>query len=148
MRNWFLIPDAVALAPTDFYAVQGDMLALCAELGDRFAILNTRLPSTHVQQDIQAFRAGIAGSPQQLSHGAVYYPWLVTNSGATVPPAGAVAGAYVQTDRNRGVWKAPANVSLRGRKCPQSTTLLCRTRIRQCQSCRWQIRQYHRPIFR
>lgn len=30
------------------------------------------------------------------------------------PPSGAVAGIYAQTDRTRGVWKAPANVSLRG----------------------------------
>ena len=31
-----------------------------------------------------------------------------------VPPSGAVTGAVVQTDTNRGVWKAPANVSLIG----------------------------------
>ncbi len=28
------------------------------------------------------------------------------------PPSGAVCGAYVRTDNNRGVWKAPANVQL------------------------------------
>ena len=31
---------------------------------------------------------------------------------AVLPPSGAVAGAYAFTDRTRGVWKAPANVSL------------------------------------
>lgn len=30
----------------------------------------------------------------------------------TVPPSGAVAGVYAATDASRGVWKAPANVSL------------------------------------
>lgn len=30
----------------------------------------------------------------------------------TVPPSGAIAGIYVQTDATRGVWKAPANVSI------------------------------------
>jgi uncharacterized protein len=30
------------------------------------------------------------------------------------PPSGAAAGVYALTDRSRGVWKAPANVSLRG----------------------------------
>jgi phage tail sheath protein FI len=30
----------------------------------------------------------------------------------TVPPSGAVAGIYAQTDATRGVWKAPANVSI------------------------------------
>jgi phage tail sheath protein FI len=30
----------------------------------------------------------------------------------TLPPSPAVAGVYARTDRDRGVWKAPANVSL------------------------------------
>jgi uncharacterized protein len=29
-----------------------------------------------------------------------------------LPPSGAIAGVYARVDRNRGVWKAPANVSL------------------------------------
>ena len=32
----------------------------------------------------------------------------------TVPPSGAIAGVYAQVDASRGVWKAPANVSLNG----------------------------------
>jgi len=32
----------------------------------------------------------------------------------TTPPSGAVAGSYAQTDATRGVWKAPANLSLNG----------------------------------
>lgn len=30
----------------------------------------------------------------------------------TLPPSAAVAGAYATTDRNRGVWKAPANIGI------------------------------------
>ncbi|MEN9866775.1 MAG: hypothetical protein RL748_2365 [Pseudomonadota bacterium] len=30
----------------------------------------------------------------------------------TLPPSGAIAGIYASVDRDRGVWKAPANVSL------------------------------------
>ncbi|HSI29397.1 MAG: phage tail sheath family protein [Methylophilus sp.] len=30
----------------------------------------------------------------------------------TLPPSGAMAGVYAQVDSNRGVWKAPANISL------------------------------------
>jgi len=30
----------------------------------------------------------------------------------TLPPSGAIAGIYAKTDRERGVWKAPANLSL------------------------------------
>jgi len=29
-----------------------------------------------------------------------------------LPPSGAIAGVYAAVDRDRGVWKAPANVSL------------------------------------
>src|SRR5205085_3880236 len=36
----------------------------------------------------------------------------VTQAMVTLPPSGAVAGVYAAVDRNRGVWKAPANVSL------------------------------------
>lgn len=32
----------------------------------------------------------------------------------TVPPSGAVAGIYAQTDATRGVWKSPANISISG----------------------------------
>lgn len=36
----------------------------------------------------------------------------VNGSMALLPPSGAVAGIYAAVDRTRGVWKAPANVSL------------------------------------
>lgn len=47
---------------------------------------------------------------------AVYYPSLVSslNAKAEIPASFAVAGAYCRVDRERGVWKAPANVSLVG----------------------------------
>jgi uncharacterized protein len=36
----------------------------------------------------------------------------VSRAMVLLPPSGAVAGVYAAVDRNRGVWKAPANVSL------------------------------------
>jgi len=36
----------------------------------------------------------------------------VARARVTLPPSPAVAGAYASTDRDRGVWKAPANVGL------------------------------------
>jgi hypothetical protein len=38
-----------------------------------------------------------------------------------MPPSGAVAGVYAATDRDRGVWKAPANVSLSSVVSPNTT---------------------------
>lgn len=35
-----------------------------------------------------------------------------------LPPSGAIAGVYAATDRTRGVWKAPANVSLNSVSSP------------------------------
>ncbi len=37
-----------------------------------------------------------------------------------IPPSGAMVGVYAATDRDRGVWKAPANVSLAGVVGPTS----------------------------
>lgn len=43
---------------------------------------------------------------------------VIKSHALSMPPSGAVAGVYCATDRNRGVWKAPANVSLAGVKQP------------------------------
>jgi uncharacterized protein len=37
---------------------------------------------------------------------------LLTQTMRTIPPSGSVVGVYALVDRERGVWKAPANVSL------------------------------------
>lgn len=39
---------------------------------------------------------------------------MIKETMRTIPPSGAVAGIYAMVDRTRGVWKAPANVSLNG----------------------------------
>ncbi|WP_255486990.1 phage tail sheath family protein [Mucilaginibacter sp. SP1R1] len=38
----------------------------------------------------------------------------IKNQGIVVPPSGAIAGIYASVDGTRGVWKAPANVSVVG----------------------------------
>ncbi|WP_338860220.1 phage tail sheath family protein [Mycetohabitans rhizoxinica] len=54
-------------------------------------------------------------------YAAVYYPWLTmdgvvdgSKKPIPIPPSGAVAGVYARVDRERGVWKAPANVEIIG----------------------------------
>ncbi|MFK7923059.1 MAG: phage tail sheath family protein, partial [Bacteroidia bacterium] len=107
-----LIPDAVGLTENDFYAVQRSMVNICALMKDRFAILNTLSPSNQASQDFQTFRSHTSAS--DLSYGAAYYPWVVTTAKVSVPPSGAIAGIYASKDRNQGVWKAPANVQVKG----------------------------------
>ncbi|AUO01784.1 phage tail sheath family protein [Serratia marcescens] len=46
--------------------------------------------------------------------GAVFYPWCNLNSGEEVPPSAIAAASIAQTDRMRGVWKAPANQAVNG----------------------------------
>ena len=43
----------------------------------------------------------------------------VSNSMTSMPPSGAIAGVYAMVDRTRGVWKAPANVSLNNVLAPE-----------------------------
>jgi phage tail sheath protein FI len=45
----------------------------------------------------------------------------IQNTNTHVPPSGAVAGIYAYVDRTRGVWKAPANVSISGIIGPKDT---------------------------
>lgn len=46
---------------------------------------------------------------------AAFYPWLKVNwSDDLLPPSAAAAVIFAQTDRTRGIWKAPANGVLNG----------------------------------
>ncbi|PHM59031.1 phage tail sheath family protein [Xenorhabdus sp. KK7.4] len=46
---------------------------------------------------------------------AVYYPWLKADwAKITIPPSAVMAGVYASVDLSRGVWKAPANIALKG----------------------------------
>jgi phage tail sheath protein FI len=52
-----------------------------------------------------------------LLNGYPLYKTILTgiqNTNTSVPPSGAIAGIYAYVDRTRGVWKAPANVSVSG----------------------------------
>lgn len=60
--------------------------------------------------------AGVDAFVTRDSHAAVYFPRalapdpLAANSPRPFAPCGAIAGLYARTDRNRGVWKAPAGL--------------------------------------
>ncbi len=70
-----------------------------------------------------AWLGSVVGAAQQLeeqkhdglSESFSLYKSILTgiqNTNTSVPPTGAVAGLYAFVDRTRGVWKAPANVSV------------------------------------
>ncbi|MDY6918293.1 MAG: phage tail sheath family protein [Chloroflexota bacterium] len=105
-----------ALSLEGVKAVQQAMLDHCANMKDRFAILDS--PPGMSPQQIRDWRLNEAGYDSK--YGAVYYPWIkVANplgngEAVLVPPSGHMAGIYARSDTERGVHKAPANEIVRG----------------------------------
>jgi Bacteriophage tail sheath protein len=94
--------------------IQAYMIAHCEKMQDRFAVLdpgrNIDPAGAQTQRDLLNSDGGYA---------ALYYPRIVIpdplgNGRVTIPPSGHVAGLYARTDNDRGVFKAPANDTLRG----------------------------------
>ncbi len=115
-----LAPDAVLLDADDCFQVQRYMLTHCAALQNRFAILdihNGFQGRTLDENDvIKVFRDNMT-DPGTFRWGAAYYPWLLSSfllkePSSLLPPSAAIAGIYCATDQNRGVFHAPANVSI------------------------------------
>ncbi len=61
--------------------------------------------STKVVTTLDALRSTETGLYQQLKT-------IIGSERLVLPPSAAMAGIYARVDRDRGVWKAPANVSL------------------------------------
>ncbi|MEE1820792.1 phage tail sheath C-terminal domain-containing protein [Streptomyces sp. BE20] len=85
-----------------------------------WAARNQAMAVLHTDRDHTADQAGTAVDAWNLDetargYAAVYFPWL-SQSGDDGPivPSGAVAGAWSAVDGERGVWKAPANIVVRG----------------------------------
>lgn len=105
-------PDIMTNA-SDVSSLQKKVLDQCAASGDRFALLDS-MPAANSEKVLEQ-REQLAGQ----KNGALYYPWLLVPGLAkgeyvSVPPSGHVAGVYARTDRNTGVFKAPANEELKG----------------------------------
>jgi len=165
-----VVPEAVSLAAADRLTVNDAMLAQCAKLQDRFAIIDAVVLGGTVAADGAGLRADVGAD--NLKYGAAYYPSLLTSQsyyfedenlviaddrggdglgpldgktldivlngedgapvitpdkalynnivkalrlkfGLTLYPSSAIAGIYARVDRERGVWKAPANTGVR-----------------------------------
>lgn len=60
----------------------------------------------------------VEGLPTRSDNAAMFYPWLEVSDPVGVgraptrfvPPSGHIAGVFARTDRQRGVWKAPAGL--------------------------------------
>jgi phage tail sheath protein FI len=121
-----LVPDLITAATKEdgsvdldlWKAVQTALISHCEQRGNRMALLDA--PPGMSPQQIKEWRSDVA--MYDSGYAAFYYPWIKvdnpigTNGDAQVliPPSGHVAGVWARTDETRGVWKAPANDTLRG----------------------------------
>lgn len=84
----------------------------CEQLRSRFAVVDSAREDDPAALDPRSDLA-------DTQYAALYAPWIWSSdprSGARVrvPPGGHVLGVYARTDTERGVFKAPANETLRG----------------------------------
>ncbi len=99
-------------------AVQTALISHCEQNGNRIAVLDA--PPGMTPQQIRDWRSDVAMYDSAFA--ALYYPWIKVenpigvNGDAEVfiPPSGHIAGVWARTDETRGVWKAPANDTIRG----------------------------------
>ncbi|MBA3843346.1 MAG: phage tail sheath family protein [Actinobacteria bacterium] len=90
--------------------IKGNLAQLVGKGKLRFAILDAAKtePNTKTNNKLDD---NLLTSP----YAAAYYPYLSAPwTTMLIPPSAAVAGVYCTVDRERGVWKAPANVPLQG----------------------------------
>jgi phage tail sheath protein FI len=99
-------------------SVQTALISHCEQNGNRMAILDA--PPGMSPQQIKDWRSDVAMYDSAFA--ALYYPWIKVdnpigvngNSEMLIPPSGHIAGVWARTDETRGVWKAPANDTIRG----------------------------------
>ncbi|MFK7786666.1 MAG: phage tail protein, partial [Crocinitomicaceae bacterium] len=76
-----LYPDAINLSGTvdDFYALYDSALTQCADLQDRFTIIDLQSDDeTSDPTPVDTFRTKIPNDQYKLKYGAAYYPYLET----------------------------------------------------------------------
>lgn len=111
---WYAGDTFDTLAPADPVAYSADRMGSLAVIADLKAFIispllagyNTLLSAAGFHENMasqklfstHSFFIGVSDKARELMR--------------TIPPSGAVAGVYALVDRSRGVWKAPANVSL------------------------------------
>ncbi|WP_433517390.1 phage tail sheath family protein [Nonomuraea sp. CA-143628] len=93
------------------------VLAHCTKQRNRVALVDA--PPDQSVDTLEQFVDTLASpDTDEAAFTALYYPWVkvagVDGVSRTVPPSGHLAGVWARTDAERGVFKAPANQSLRG----------------------------------
>jgi uncharacterized protein len=87
-------------------------LTHCENMGDRMFVGHT--PETYDATTAKDYAKGFRGDKK---YGALYFPWISVadplGGRKWIPPTGHILGAYARTERERGIWKAPAGNAAR-----------------------------------
>lgn len=106
-----LTPGAAALGRREHAEVIAAVTAHCEKMRYRFGIADSR--EGQGPGEVRRWAAEVGD--KRL---ALYYPWvradLDGNGERLLPPSGFLAGVYARVDRERGVFKAPANETVKG----------------------------------
>jgi phage tail sheath protein FI len=121
-----IVPDLITAATKPdgsvdlglWKAVQTSLISHCEQNGNRMAVLDA--PPGMTPQQIRDWRSDVAMYDSAFA--ALYYPWIKVenpigvngDAEVLIPPSGHIAGVWARTDETRGVWKAPANDTIRG----------------------------------
>lgn len=92
-----VIPETVHLTAAESGEVHAAMLAQCAKLQDRFAVMDIikgNTETTPSNDPIGDFRTNVGMN--NLKYGAAYYPWIETTLSFTVDFNAVVAGSYTK----------------------------------------------------
>ena len=108
--------NTVALVPVSGAAIVG--VDLATEANNAIPLVRPHFDTLYAALravfDTSSFIAAAAESALFANHPVMSAARdAVVRHMAIIPPSGAMAGVYSATDRTRGVWKAPANRSLR-----------------------------------
>lgn len=119
---------AIVCAPGCADAASHDaLLTHCEKMGDRVAILDAADDVKNIELLKKVGTVSDSGSTAGLrprnsdgGYGAFYFPHILARdpmdpkTTVSTPPSGHIAGIYARTDATRGVYKAPANDTVRG----------------------------------
>lgn len=114
-----LFPDGLNLqSATEYYSIYTKAITQCSTLKNRFVVMDVYMNAAlTTDENLDVARMLISGEPSVLRYGAIYFPRIISEFDGvrvTLPASPAIAGKYAETDRTRGVWKAPANINLVG----------------------------------
>lgn len=102
----------VCCPESDDSSVVNAALTYCSGRGDCMFVGHT--PSGFDAAAAKAYGKGFQG---EKAYGALYFPWIqVADPIGTrkwIPPTGQVMGVFARTERERGIWKAPAGNAAR-----------------------------------